>query len=49
MEWILVLCVLLVIFINPTIYEQSFARTLEPARLLILERLPTTSARETYL
>lgn len=35
--------------IDPTIYERSFRRTLGLARLLVLERLPTTSARETYL
>ncbi|KAI5862660.1 ankyrin [Durotheca rogersii] len=35
--------------IDPTIYERSFQRTLGLARLLILERLPTTSAREEYL
>lgn len=35
--------------IDPTIYERSFRRTLGLARLLVLERLPTTTARETYL
>ncbi|VUC34464.1 unnamed protein product [Clonostachys rosea] len=35
--------------IDPTIFERSFNRTLGLARLLILERLPTTSAREAYL
>ena len=35
--------------IDPTIFERSFKRTLGLARLLVLERLPTTSARETYL
>ena len=35
--------------IDPTIYERSFQRTLGLARLLILERLPTSSARENYL
>lgn len=35
--------------IDPTIYERSFQRTLGLARLLVLERLPTTSARELYL
>ncbi|KPM38970.1 hypothetical protein AK830_g7594 [Neonectria ditissima] len=35
--------------IDPTIFERSFRRTLGLARLLVLERLPTTSARETYL
>ncbi|CAJ2513477.1 Uu.00g015960.m01.CDS01 [Anthostomella pinea] len=35
--------------IDPTIYERSFQRTLGLARLLVLERLPTTTAREQYL
>lgn len=35
--------------VDPTIFERSFQRTLGLARLLVLERLPTTSARETYL
>ncbi|KAK9418110.1 putative Ankyrin repeat-containing domain protein [Seiridium unicorne] len=35
--------------IDPTIFERSFGRTLGLARLLILERLPTTNAREQYL
>ena len=35
--------------IDPTIFERSFRRTLGLARLLVLERLPTSSARETYL
>ncbi|KAF5025038.1 hypothetical protein F66182_2906 [Fusarium sp. NRRL 66182] len=35
--------------IDPTIFERSFQRTLGLARLLVLERLPTTQARETYL
>lgn len=35
--------------IDPTIFERSFQRTLGLARLLVLERLPTTSAREAYL
>ncbi|RBR24578.1 uncharacterized protein FIESC28_02628 [Fusarium coffeatum] len=35
--------------VDPTIYERSFRRTLGLARLLVLERLPTTTARETYL
>ncbi|KAF4971655.1 hypothetical protein FZEAL_9782 [Fusarium zealandicum] len=35
--------------IDPTIFERSFQRTLGLARLLVLESLPTTSARETYL
>ena len=35
--------------IDPTIFERSFQRTLGLARLLVLERLPTNSAREAYL
>lgn len=35
--------------IDPTIFERSFLRTLGLARLLILERLPTSSARDQYL
>ncbi|ETS87326.1 hypothetical protein PFICI_01154 [Pestalotiopsis fici W106-1] len=35
--------------VDPTIFERSFGRTLGLARLLILERLPTTNAREHYL
>jgi len=35
--------------IDPTIFERSFGRTLGLARLLVLERLPTSSSRETYL
>lgn len=35
--------------IDPTIFERSFTRTLGLARLLVLERLPTSSAREQYL
>ena len=35
--------------VDPTIYERSFQSTLSLARLLVLERLPTSSARETYL
>ncbi|KJZ78330.1 hypothetical protein HIM_02368 [Hirsutella minnesotensis 3608] len=35
--------------IDPTIFERSFQRTLGLARLLVLERLPTSSAREAYL
>jgi ankyrin repeat protein len=35
--------------IDPTIFERSFQRTLGLARLLVLERLPTTSSRETYM
>lgn len=34
--------------IDPTIFEQSFARTQGLARLLVLERLPTKSEREVY-
>lgn len=35
--------------IDPTIFERSFQRTLGLARLLVLERLPTSTARETYM
>ncbi|KAI9925755.1 hypothetical protein MW887_005561 [Aspergillus wentii] len=35
--------------IDPTIFERSFARTVGLARLLVLEKLPKTSDRETYL
>lgn len=35
--------------IDPTIFERSFRRTLGLARLLVLERLPTSTAREQYL
>lgn len=35
--------------IDPTIFERSFQRTLGLARLLVLERLPTKSARDEYL
>ncbi|UNI14911.1 hypothetical protein JDV02_001490 [Purpureocillium takamizusanense] len=35
--------------VDPTIFERSFQRTLGLARLLVLERLPTNSAREAYL
>ncbi|KAI3331654.1 ankyrin repeat protein [Xylariaceae sp. AK1471] len=35
--------------VDPTIFERSFQRTLGLARLLVLERLPTTNAREGYL
>lgn len=35
--------------VDPTIFERSFRRTLGLARLLILERLPTTNARDEYL
>lgn len=34
--------------VDPTIFERSFQRTLGLARLLVLERLPTSSVRETY-
>ncbi|KXX77462.1 Ankycorbin [Madurella mycetomatis] len=34
--------------VDPTIFERSFQRTLGLARLLVLERLPTSSAREAY-
>lgn len=34
--------------VDPTIFERSFQRTLGLARLLVLERLPTSSAREIY-
>ncbi|PLN86818.1 ankyrin [Aspergillus taichungensis] len=35
--------------IDPTIYERSFSRTLGLARLLILEHLPKSSDRDSYL
>jgi ankyrin repeat protein len=35
--------------IDPTVFERSFQRTVGLARLLVLERLPTSSAREEYL
>ncbi|KAH6682113.1 hypothetical protein F5X68DRAFT_233828 [Plectosphaerella plurivora] len=35
--------------VDPTIYERSFQRTLGLARLLVLERLPTSTVRDTYL
>lgn len=35
--------------IDPTIFERNFRRTLGLARLLVLERLPTSSARDNYL
>ena len=35
--------------VDPTIFERSFKRTLGLARLLVLERLPTSSARDAYL
>ena len=34
--------------VDPTIFERSFGRTQGLARLLILEKLPKTSDRETY-
>lgn len=34
--------------IDPTIFERSFQRTLGLARLLVLERLPTQQARDSY-
>ncbi|KAI6632798.1 hypothetical protein MCOR14_007048 [Pyricularia oryzae] len=35
--------------VDPTIFERNFRRTLGLARLLVLERLPTSSARDDYL
>ncbi|QIX01016.1 hypothetical protein AMS68_006533 [Peltaster fructicola] len=35
--------------IDPTIYERSFLRTEGLARLLVLEKLPSSSARDAYL
>ncbi|KAH8176109.1 ankyrin repeats (3 copies) domain-containing protein [Sarocladium implicatum] len=35
--------------IDPTIFERSFQRTLGLARLLILERLPSSTARDEYM
>lgn len=35
--------------IDPTIFERSFQRTLGLARLLVLERLPTSTLRDEYL
>lgn len=35
--------------IDPTIFERSFKRTLGLARLLVLERLPTSTSRDLYL
>ncbi|KAK0655741.1 hypothetical protein B0T16DRAFT_397626 [Cercophora newfieldiana] len=35
--------------VDPTIFERSFQRTLGLARLLVLERLPTASSRDSYL
>jgi ankyrin repeat protein len=34
--------------VDPTIFERSFKRTLGLAKLLVLERLPTPSARDAY-
>ncbi|KAK3995506.1 Ankycorbin [Cladorrhinum sp. PSN332] len=34
--------------VDPTIFERSFQRTLGLARLLVLERLPTASSRDSY-
>jgi hypothetical protein len=35
--------------IDPTIFERNFGRTVGLARLLVLERLPTKSERESYM
>lgn len=35
--------------IDPTIFERNFARTVGLARLLVLERLPTKTERESYM
>jgi hypothetical protein len=35
--------------IDPTIFERNFARTVGLARLLVLERLPSKSERESYM
>lgn len=35
--------------IDPSIFERSFQRTLGLARLLVLERLPTSRSREQYI
>ncbi|KAF2741780.1 ankyrin repeat protein [Sporormia fimetaria CBS 119925] len=35
--------------IDPTIFERNFARTVGLARLLVLERLPSKSDRESYM
>lgn len=35
--------------IDPTIFERSFGRTLGLARLLVLEKLPTTTDRDAYV
>lgn len=35
--------------VDPTIFERSFQRTLGLARLLVLERLPTSTSRDAYV
>lgn len=35
--------------VDPTIFERSFQRTVGLARLLVLEKLPTSDARDNYL
>ncbi|KAK8155182.1 ankyrin repeat-containing domain protein [Phyllosticta citrichinensis] len=35
--------------IDPTIFERNFARTLGLARLLVLEKLPTSTDRDSYM
>ncbi|KAH7556524.1 hypothetical protein BM1_05958 [Bipolaris maydis] len=35
--------------IDPTLFERSFGRTLGLARLLVLEKLPSSTAREAYV
>lgn len=35
--------------IDPTIFERSFTRSLGLARLIVMEHLPTSSAREEYI
>ena len=35
--------------IDPTIFERSFGRTLGLARLLVLEKLPSTTDRDAYI
>lgn len=35
--------------VDPTIFERSFRRTLGLARLLVLERLPTSASRDDYV
>ncbi|KAF2503033.1 ankyrin repeat protein [Lophium mytilinum] len=35
--------------IDPTIFERSFGRTVGLARLLVLEKLPTSSERDSYM